>query len=173
MKNIVLVGFMGTGKTTVAEFLAGKLKKPYVNIDDLIEKKEAKTINDIFRDQGESYFRKIEKEIVEEVSRHTDQIIDAGGGVVLDEENMKNLKRTGVVVCLWTDPEVILERTKEYKHRPLLNVEDPLRRIKELLEYRRPFYEKADIHIDSTEWDVDVIAKKIEKAVHEEKTESC
>ncbi|MGB3057214.1 MAG: shikimate kinase, partial [Candidatus Omnitrophota bacterium] len=97
MKNIVLVGFMGTGKTTIAKVLARSLGKKYVNTDDLIESREKKSINDVFKDDGEAYFRKVEKEVIKEASRQADQVIDAGGGVVLDPENMENLRMTGIV----------------------------------------------------------------------------
>ena len=168
MKNIAIVGFMGTGKTSVAKALAKELGKEYVNIDELVEKMEKRPIKDIFKDSGEAYFRKVEKEAVKKVSQKTDQVIDAGGGVVLDEENMAVLKKTGLVICLWADPEAIWQRTKDHDHRPLLNVTDPKKRIKELLDYRRPFYEKADYHVDSTDGNVAVIVDKIKGIIYEE-----
>ncbi|MFH1310615.1 MAG: shikimate kinase [Candidatus Omnitrophota bacterium] len=170
MKNIVLVGFMGTGKTIISKALSERLKKKRVSIDEMIELQEGKKISDIFKDQGEAYFRVIEKVLVKEVSRKSDQIVDAGGGVVLDAENMKNLKSNGFVICLWADPKVIYERTKKYKHRPLLKVESPMQKIEELLEFRRSFYEKSDFHIDTTNLDIDTILKKIELIIT--KTES-
>jgi shikimate kinase len=165
MKNIVLVGFMGTGKTTIAKALARSLGKKYVNTDDLIESREKRSINDIFKDDGEAYFRKVEKEIIKEARRQADQVIDAGGGVVLDPENMKNLRMTGTIICLWADPDTIRERTKKYEHRPLLNVEDPKKRITELLDHRRPFYEKADFHVDTSAGDIGSAVEAIKKIV--------
>jgi shikimate kinase len=167
MKNIVIVGFMGTGKTTVAKALSGELNMTYVSVDELIEARENRVINDIFENNGEAYFRRVEKEVVKEVSKRSGQVIDAGGGVVLDEENVSVLKKTGMIICLWSDPATILKRTNKYDHRPLLNVEDPEKRIKELLEYRRPFYERADFHVDSTEWDIEGIVEKIRKRIEE------
>lgn len=169
MKNIILVGFMGTGKTTVAKALARDLKMTYVSIDELIKKREKKAINNIFRDEGESYFRKIEKEVVKEVMQKTGQVVDAGGGACLDHENMENMKKSGLVVCLWTDPTVIYERTKKCGHRPLLNVDDPGKRIQELLDHRRSFYEQADFHVDTTEFDINVITEGIKRIANEEK----
>ncbi|MGB2598999.1 MAG: shikimate kinase [Candidatus Omnitrophota bacterium] len=171
MKNIVLVGFMGTGKTTVAKALSEQLKRTYVNTDDLIEAREGRTINDIFKDGGEDYFRKVEKEIVKEVSAKSGQVIDAGGGVVLDRENMEALRGTGIIICLWADPATILERTKKYSHRPLLNVEDPEKKIKDLLEYRRPFYEKADFHVDSAAGGIDAAVERIKEIVYEKEND--
>lgn len=149
MKNIVLVGFMGSGKTTVAAALANRLDMPYISTDTLIEKREKRTINEIFTRSGEEYFRDVESAVVREAAAMDGVVIDAGGGVVLREENMANLKSGGVVICLKADDDTILERTKKYKHRPLLNVEDPKRKIRDLLAKRAPFYAKADHAIDT------------------------
>ena len=165
MKNIVLVGFMGTGKTAVAKALASELKMQYVSVDALIEKKEGKSIKDIFSGSGEDYFRALEKEIVKEVSAGENQVLDLGGGVVLDADNMENLKRAGTVICLWATPEAIHQRTKDHGHRPLLNVEDPLGRIAELLEARKPFYRKAKIHIDTTDKNIPAVIEEMKKRI--------
>ena len=149
MKNIVIVGFMGTGKTTIATQVANRLRMKYVSTDSLIEKREKRTINEIFTDSGEEYFRDVESDVVREVSAQSGLVIDAGGGAVLREENIANLKSGGVVICLVADAEVILSRTKKYKHRPLLNVEDPKRKIRDLLAKRESFYAKADHSVDT------------------------
>ena len=149
MRNIVLIGFMGSGKTTIAARLANRLNMRYVSTDDLIEKKEGRTINEIFTKSGEGYFRDVESQIVGEVSAMENCVVDAGGGVVIHDENIDLLKTTGVVICLSADPETIMERTNKYKHRPLLNVEDPKRKIRDLLAKRAPLYAKADHTIDT------------------------
>lgn len=172
MRNIVLVGFMATGKTIIAKALADELKKEYVSVDDLIESREKRPISDIFRDNGEAYFRQIEKEVVKEVSAKEDQVVDTGGGVVLDPGNIENLRRKGIVICLWADPKTIRERTEEYDHRPLLNVEDPEARIRELLDHRRPFYEKADFHVDTTAFDVAAVMERIKEIINEEENKT-
>ena len=161
--NIVLVGFMGTGKTVLAKELAERTGMAYVSTDDLIEQREGRPIRDIFRDDGEAYFRKVEKEVIAEVSGKDGQVVDAGGGAVLDPVNMENLRKKGLIICLWASPRAIYERTRGHSHRPLLNVEDPEKRISELLEKRRPFYEKADFHIDTTALDIPGVIEKIEK----------
>ncbi len=149
MKNIVLVGFMGTGKTAIGGLLAQHFDVEFVQTDPLIEKKENMPINDIFAKKGESYFREVEKEIVEKVSKKENIVIDAGGGVVIDASNVENLKKNGVIFCLNAAPEEILNRIGKHKHRPLLNTDDPLSKIKELLEKRREYYKRADYQIDT------------------------
>ncbi len=150
MKNIALVGFMGTGKSTIATLLAEKLKADYVDLDEVIEAKEGMKIVDIFSQKGEPYFRKVEKAVTAEISQEDGKIIACGGGVVLDDENVKNLKKNGVMICLEAAPEIIMERTKNYKHRPLLNVVEPKAKIAELLRKRKPYYDKADYILDTS-----------------------
>jgi len=149
MKNIILIGFMGTGKTTIATAVANRLKMRYVSTDNLIEKKENRTINEIFQKSGEDYFRDVESAVIRDVSCMEGLVVDTGGGAVIREENMSYMKSGGIVICLTADEETIMGRTKKYKHRPLLNVEDPKRKISDLLAKRAPFYAKADHTIDT------------------------
>lgn len=161
MQDIYLVGFMGTGKTAVGKQLAQKLNFKLVDIDDLIVKKEGRSISDIFAQSGEPYFRKAEKEALREVAAKTRQVVDCGGGIVIDSENIMMMKQSGRLVCLSARPEVILERTKRQSHRPLLNVAEPLAKIKELLEVRKPYYEKADFTVDTSDLTIQQVAEKI------------
>lgn len=165
MKNIVLVGFMGTGKTAVAKALAKRFKMRYVSTDELIEKREKRSIADIFAEKGEAYFRQVESEIAGEVSFLSGTIIDAGGGIVIKEENLKNLKKNGTIICLTATVDVILERTKGKKHRPLLNTDDQKKKIEELFAERAPYYAKTDFTIDTSGLSVEDVAKKIEDMV--------
>jgi len=149
MKNIILTGFMGTGKTAVGRRLAMLLKMELIDVDTEIEKSQQMTINEIFRQFGEPRFREIETEMIQKLSERRDVIISTGGGAVLKQKNMDALRKQGIIICLMASPQTILKRTSHNSNRPLLKVEDPFEKIKELLNFRRPFYEKADILIDT------------------------
>ena len=161
-KNIVLVGFMGSGKSMTARKLAGMLKRKSVSTDRLVEQKEGRAITDIFADSGETYFRKVEKEVVKKVSAEKGIILDCGGGVVLDPDNMACLKRNGTVFFLSAPARRIYNNIKDQTHRPLLNVDDPQARIAELLSARQAFYEQADVTIDADQ-SIDGIVQDILK----------
>jgi len=162
-KNIVLTGFMGAGKSVIAKKLESILKRRLVSTDGLIVDREKRPITDIFKDSGEDYFRKVESEVVGEISAQEGLIVDCGGGIVLNEDNVVNLKRTGIVFYLSATPEVIYKRVKDQKHRPLLNVDDPLKAIKELLEKRELLYLKADHTINTSDKTIEQVAEEIIK----------
>lgn len=149
MKNIVLTGFMGTGKSEVSRELSRILGWKAIDVDAEIEKSQKMTITEIFKQFGEPRFRDIETEMIRIFSKNKNVIISTGGGAVLRQENMDAVRENGIVVCLTAKPETILRRTGNNNDRPLLQVEEPLKKIKELLEFRRPYYEKADIMIDT------------------------
>lgn len=149
MRNIVLIGFMGTGKTEVGKVLSQKLGLSLVDSDHEIEKGQGMTIREIFKVYGEEGFRDRESEVIRNLSDAENVVIATGGGVVLRQENMENLRKKGVIVCLTASAHGILERTKHDSERPLLQVSDPLQRIRELLDVRGPLYERADILIDT------------------------
>jgi shikimate kinase len=149
MRNIILTGFMGTGKTEVGRELAQLKGLKLIDVDAEIEKSEKMTINQFFKRFGEQKFRERETEMIEKISREQNVIISTGGGAVLEQRNIDALKKTGIVICLMATPETILKRTGDSDDRPLLQVENPLEKITELLSRRKPFYEKADIMIDT------------------------
>ena len=148
-RNIVLTGFMGTGKTEVGKELSRMLDMKLIDVDTEIEAGQGMKIADIFGTFGEQHFRDVESEMIRKMAAMENVIISTGGGAVLREENMSVLREKGIVFCLRAGPETILRRTSGNADRPLLNVEDPLARIGELLDYRRPFYDKAGIVIDT------------------------
>jgi len=164
-KNIVLIGFMGSGKSMIARELGKRLNAEVIATDLLAETSQKLTIHEIFRSKGEAYFRDLETEIIKEVALRRGIIIDCGGGVVLRKENLKLLKANGIVFYLQATPEVIYQRIKHETHRPLLKTPDPLGCIKKLHQQRLPLYNQADYVIDandaSIEGPVVEILKKI------------
>ncbi len=161
MHNIYIVGFMGTGKTAVGKELAKRKKLQFVDLDDLIELREKMTISDIFAKDGEPYFRKVEKRVLKEVSWEKKFVVACGGGIVLDKDNIKTMKKTGIIICLAASPQVILERTSAYRHRPLLNVSHPRKQIELLLKLRSPYYAQADKTIDTSKIAIKEVVDKI------------
>ena len=149
MKNIILTGFMGTGKTEVGRILSKKMGRRLVDVDGMIEDEQKMTVSDIFREFGEQRFRDLEADAVRRLSEMSNLLISTGGGVVLREENLESLRKNGTVICLTASPETILKRVCSNSDRPLLQVDDPLARIKELVETRRKYYERSDMVIDT------------------------
>jgi len=150
MKNVVLTGFMGTGKSSIGKLLAYRLGKSFVDIDKQIEKEMGISIPEIFAKYGEEFFRVKEHEVVERISRYKNAVIATGGGVVLNARNMECLRQKGLIICLRANPDVILERTSRRPTRPLLQCENPRQVIVDLLAKRQPFYEEADYHVDTS-----------------------
>lgn len=148
-RNIVLVGFMGTGKTTVGRLLAKQTGMPLVDMDALIEKRAGKTINEIFAEEGEAHFRNLERELVRELSAKEAQIVSTGGGIVLNPDNIADFEKTGLVVCLLADAASVLERVRHDTTRPLL-AGDKEANIIRLLETRKPLYEAIPHTIDTS-----------------------
>ncbi|HQP92163.1 MAG TPA: shikimate kinase [Candidatus Omnitrophota bacterium] len=167
MGNIYLVGFMGTGKTATGKVLSKSLKRAFFDMDELIEEREKMTIPDIFEKKGEPYFRALEKEVVKELAKKNDLVIACGGGAFVDPENIENMKASGKVIWLTSSPEMILDRTKKFTHRPLLNVKDPLVRIKDLLAKREPFYSQAHCVIDCDKLSVEQSAEAVLRCLDE------
>jgi len=168
--NLVFTGFMGTGKSSIGKLAASKLGFEFVDIDKEIEKHMNMVISDIFENFGEQHFRKIESKIVKEFSSRTGMVISTGGGVVLNTENINNLREKGIVILLKAKPEVIYRNVSKDKNRPLLNCENPMDRIVELLEARKQYYDNNDFEIDVSELSIEEIA---EKAVDIFKKNSC
>ena len=164
-KNIILIGFMGTGKTVIGKKLANKLQMDFIELDKEIEKKARKSIPDIFSQDGEIRFREWEIQLCKETSLKENIVVACGGGVVLNKINIDYFKRKGLIFCLEATPQVIYERTmKEGKEkRPLLNNPDPMGTIGKLLEFRAPFYNAAADHRIDTNKDIDQIIAEIIK----------
>lgn len=169
MNNIYFVGFMGTGKTTVAKIFAGKLGLKFVEMDEEIEKKDGRLIVDIFSQSGEDYFRGLEREALKMIAKQKDTSVSCGGGIVINRDNLSILKESGTVICLEAEPGDIFERTRGSSHRPLLNVEDPMARITEMINARRPYYRQADYVVDTSGISPDKVADKIIRLLKDDK----
>ena len=170
--SIALIGFMGTGKTAVGKVLAEKLGKEFIELDAVLEQKAGKTIPAIFREDGEIAFRELEIEVTREVATKKNTVIACGGGVVLNKINIDRLKQEGSIVYLTAMPKVILKRTSaDTNERPLLKTAAKASRIRELLRFRQPFYERAaDIKIDTSALDINSVAEQIIKKVNEDES---
>ena len=144
-KNIVLIGFMGSGKSTVGRELHQRLGYPLVDMDQVIEQRAGKSISAIFADDGEEKFREMETALLEELSDPSAprRIISTGGGVIGRESNRRLLRQLGYVVWLQAPLAVILERTSKNRDRPLLHTDDPAARVEALLAVRKPLYAAA------------------------------
>ncbi|MEW6608516.1 MAG: shikimate kinase [bacterium] len=163
MNNIILSGFMGSGKTAVGKQLSSKLNMDFIDLDDWIEEEAQMAINEIFAKFGEDYFRELEKEIVKKACESLkNSVISTGGGVILRDENVENLHRAGIVIWLKVTPEKVYERTKDASHRPLLNCPNPLEKIKGLLSFRTPYYTAAaDFIVDTSDLTVEEVVLRI------------
>jgi len=152
--NVALFGFMGVGKSVVGRMLAERLDLSFVDLDEEVVRRTGRSIEQIFKEDGEERFREMEKAMVREYSARDGQVVACGGGTVLDPENKENLRRSSTMVLLTAEPEVILERVEsEEDVRPLLNVEDRKGKIRGLLSERWPSYLKAaDIIVDTSEY---------------------
>ena len=166
IKNPALIGFMGTGKTSVGHMLANLLNFRMVDTDQLIEERAGKRISDIFVTEGETKFREYERQIVHELSRCARVVISTGGGLAADAENLTSLKTHALVVCLWASPETIWQRVGHQTHRPLLQDADPLARIRRLLADREPFYRQADVLVSTEVRSLKEVAHQVAHQFH-------
>ena len=167
--NIYLVGFMGTGKSSVGRELAKQKGWNFVDLDELIELKQQRRIVDIFAKEGEPYFRKIEKKILKQVTTQKKFVVACGGGVVLDPGNIKLMKKTGILICLSATCQTILKRVSTSTHRPILNVAKPRERIELLLKMRAPYYMQADKTVDTSGSSIKQVVAKISKILAHKK----
>ncbi len=160
--NIVLTGFMCTGKTSVGKLLAEKLNYQFVDTDDLIEARVGMKISQIFANYGEPYFRDVESEVVKEVAQKDNLVISTGGGVVLRKTNMDELRKNGIIINLTAKPQTIFNRLKSQPGiRPLLNKPDPLKEIINLLSQREEYYKNCDLRIETDNISVEEVVEQI------------
>lgn len=154
MKNVVLIGFMGTGKTSTGKMLAAKLGAAFIDMDQKIEEETGMSIPDMFAQKGEAYFREQEHKLVQRLSVRRNAVISTGGGTVKNPDNVALLKDSGVIVCLSASVDTILERTSHRGTRPVLDNEDHGNRrqaVEKLMKERRALYKQSDFTVDTSE----------------------
>jgi shikimate kinase len=158
---VALAGFMGTGKSRIGWELSRRLSLTFIDTDKVIERVSCMRISDIFEYYGEATFRDYETEVVRRCLKLDEVVISTGGGTVMREENREMLKSRGPVVVLWASPETIYKRTRRHK-RPLLEVSNPIERIRELLQSRREAYEQvAAFHVSTDNRDSSDVVEEI------------
>jgi len=161
IRNLALIGFMGSGKSSVGRLVAEQLLFTFLDTDEVIESRVGKTITDIFAQDGEPVFREYERRLVEELSAQSKMVFSTGGGLPINPVNLANLKTHSLVVCLWASPENIWERVRHQTHRPLLNNPDPLGKIRQLLAVRKPHYRQADVLVNTEMRSVKEVAQQV------------
>ncbi len=160
-KTIVLVGIMGSGKSAIGARLALKLGLPFVDMDKYIEDREGITISEIFEKHGEPYFRGLEREVIDELVAGEPCVLATGGGAFINDEIRALIKKKARSVCIKADFDIILERVSRKNTRPLLEKGDKASILKDLMEKRCPIYEQADIIVDSSEGEHDIVVYRI------------
>jgi shikimate kinase len=160
-RNIILVGFMGTGKTHIGHELAKRLELKFLDMDDVIVERAGKPIPDIFANDGEAHFRAFERQLVIDLAEQTGLVVATGGGVVLNPDNVQDFSKRGLVICLSATPEVILSRVEHDTNRPLLNAGDKMEKICALLASRQALYEAIPNQIDTSDLSVEAVVERI------------
>ncbi|MBN1994824.1 MAG: shikimate kinase [Anaerolineae bacterium] len=152
LPNIILTGFMGVGKSTIGRLVAAELGRDFVDMDHLIEEREGRTINQIFADEGEAYFRQLEANLCRELAAQQGLVIATGGGTLVSAENLRVMEQSGLVVCLDCNSAVLWQRIGQSQDRPMLAARDQARfaRLAALLEQRSPAYSRIAHHLDVT-----------------------
>ncbi len=162
MKNIVLIGFMGSGKSVIGKVLADKLHRFFKDTDQIIEERLNQKITEIFADKGETFFRDMESQIIDELTANGGQVISCGGGAILRNENVGYLKQNGILVYLKAPFAVLYDRIKASSTRPLIRTEHPEETARKLWEARQNVYEGvADLTVDTSQKSVDEIVEEI------------
>ena len=160
-RNLVLVGFMGTGKSAVGRRVAAMARAPFLEMDAELERRAGKSIARIFAEDGEPAFRDMESRLAEEWGRKEGAVVSCGGGVVLREANLRALGANGLLVCLTARPEVILARTARAAKRPLLAGDNPEQKIRDLLAARAPLYAKIPVQLDTSDLGPEELAAQV------------
>jgi shikimate kinase len=161
IRNLVLIGFMGSGKTSIGRLVAARLGFDFVDTDAWIEARTGRSVTRLFEEEGEAVFRRHEREAVAAVALMVRTVIATGGGLPVDPANLASLREHALLICLWAGPETIWERVRRQVHRPLLRTADPQARIRELLAEREPFYRQADVLVNTQSRSIQQVAQYV------------
>jgi shikimate kinase len=172
ISNIALIGFMGTGKSTVGRLVAEQLHFEFLDTDEVIESRTHKSISAIFADEGEPAFRQREAELIAELNSRQRLVLSTGGGLGANADNIASLKQHALVVCLWASPDTIWERVRGQTHRPLLKEADPLAKIRQLLAARESFYKQADVLLNTEVRSLKEVAQQVLHHFHDARPRS-
>ena len=170
-QNIILTGFMGTGKSTIGQRVADCLQRHFVDMDTMIEAREGRPISQIFADEGEPYFRRVEADLCRELAGREGLVIATGGGTLVSTQNLQVMAHSGLVICLDCEPDVLWQRIGHVENRPMLAKRDEGRftRLAALLDKRAPAYARIEHHLDVTHLSPAEAAQQICNLVHGER----
>lgn len=163
LRNIALIGFMGAGKSSVANLVARRLRFDLFDTDHFIEAHVGKSITRIFAEDGEAAFRELERQVVKHLEGQKNTVISTGGGLPANEKNLASLKSHALVFYLWAPPQKIWQRVRKQQHRPLLQTDDPLAKIEQLLAAREPFYRQAHVLVNTEKRSITEVAQHVVK----------
>ena len=166
--NLYLVGFMGTGKSTIGRRVAEELKMTFVDSDNAIEKVAGMRVSEIFEKHGEAHFRTLEREFVDDGHPAGGTVVACGGGLIVQPGMLELLQTKGVIVCLVASEETILNRVSGNRNRPLLNVEDQSKHVHELLKEREPIYKRVNTRIMTDHRPVSSVVIHLIRSYHDE-----
>jgi shikimate kinase len=166
-RNIILCGFMATGKSSVGKKLAALVNYEFVDMDALIEAEEGMSIPEIFTTRGEPAFRALECRMVERIAERSRCVVATGGGTIVNPKNLEVLKRCGVMITLTANERTILRRAGEGDSRPMLQGENRMERIRTLMKQREPFYAQADIILDTSSLRINQVVRRLAERLQE------
>lgn len=169
MKHIILIGFMGSGKSSIGPLLAEALNLDYVDTDGFIEEEEGRSIPEIFSTFGESYFRSKESEALERILKGNACVVSTGGGIILDSRNVCLMREFGKIIYLKADVDTLYERVKNSTNRPLIQGDNAYRRFRDLFNTRQSIYENAaDYVVDTSRLAMDEVVREALKVIWSE-----